>query len=103
MMPVDPIEEMMDAELADEDLTGGDQVEVELIDDIESSSEWNLFREEMSISMFNQYEARTVMVGDNSVNYPPNCCCGNGKMLIKCAKDGSNHHGRYYYKCPVYS
>ncbi|KAL8499769.1 hypothetical protein ACS0TY_019660 [Phlomoides rotata] len=58
MMPVDPIKEMMDAELANEDLNGGEQFEVELIDDIESSPEWNLFREDFSISMFNRYETR---------------------------------------------
>ncbi|KAL8499775.1 hypothetical protein ACS0TY_019672 [Phlomoides rotata] len=58
MMPVDPIKEMMDTELANEDLNGGEQFEVELIDNIESSPEWNLFREDFSISMFNRNETR---------------------------------------------
>ncbi|KAL8486257.1 hypothetical protein ACS0TY_023096 [Phlomoides rotata] len=41
------------------------------------------------------------MSGNFRSNYPPNCTCGGGRMMIKMARS-LLHHGRYYYKCPVY-
>ncbi|KAL8510906.1 hypothetical protein ACS0TY_017646 [Phlomoides rotata] len=55
MTPVDPIEILMDVEILVYDVNEVEQVEV--IDGVESSLEWNQLREEMSISMFNQFES----------------------------------------------
>ncbi|KAL8464622.1 hypothetical protein ACS0TY_034211 [Phlomoides rotata] len=57
MMPVNPYEVMLDVVSSDEDV---DEVEPNNnIDGVESTPEWNLMREELSISMFNQFQSRS--------------------------------------------
>ncbi|KAL8517008.1 hypothetical protein ACS0TY_015298 [Phlomoides rotata] len=57
MMPVDPYEVMLDVVSSNEDV---DEVEpVNNIDGVKSTPEWNLMREELSISMFNQFQSRS--------------------------------------------
>ncbi|KAL8506499.1 hypothetical protein ACS0TY_017405 [Phlomoides rotata] len=79
MTPIDPIEILMDAEILVYDVNEVEQVEV--IDGVESSLEWN------------NYEKRCLYLCSINLSLD---------MMIRCAKEGSLHPGRYYYKCPVY-
>ncbi|KAL8484530.1 hypothetical protein ACS0TY_027003 [Phlomoides rotata] len=57
MMPVEPYEVMLDVVSSDENV---DDVEpINNIDSLKSTPEWNLMREELSISMFNQFQSRS--------------------------------------------
>ncbi|KAL8547496.1 hypothetical protein ACS0TY_007004 [Phlomoides rotata] len=48
---------MFNVEKSDEDVNDGEQVEY--VEGVDSSPEWNLMREELTISMFNEYKSRS--------------------------------------------
>lgn len=35
-------------------------------------------------------------------DYSPQCCCGNGRMVLLRVGRSARNAGRYYYKCPLY-
>ncbi|KAL8488392.1 hypothetical protein ACS0TY_024606 [Phlomoides rotata] len=41
------------------------------------------------------------MTGRRKAVDPPQCVCGGGQMVLRCAGDGSWHPGRYFYVCPT--
>ncbi|KAL1568695.1 protein ANTAGONIST OF LIKE HETEROCHROMATIN PROTEIN 1-like [Salvia divinorum] len=75
-----------------------DYADIECIDQVESSSNWNRMREDMAHSMWLNVCFFIVGMSTSTEDSEliPDCICGRGKMRLFCAGKEAKHSGRFF-------